>query len=60
MACIEQLRMDRRTFNVPISLFCEVEGLIATKNMVVEEMVAMFFHILAFEEKLLVYILIMY
>ncbi|CAO2820913.1 unnamed protein product [Amaranthus hypochondriacus] len=51
IACIEQLRMDRRTFNIFISLVREVGGLRDTKNMVVEEMVAIFLHLLAFEEK---------
>ena len=51
IACIEQLRMDRRTFNIFISLVREVRGLRDTKNMVVEEMVAIFLHLLAFEEK---------
>ncbi|KAL2934826.1 Protein ALP1-like [Bienertia sinuspersici] len=50
-ACIEQLRMDRHTFNVLCSFIREVGGLRDTKNMVVEEMVAIFLHILAFEEK---------
>ncbi|XP_019108049.2 protein ALP1-like [Beta vulgaris subsp. vulgaris] len=51
IACIEQLRMDRHTFNILCSLVREIGGLRDTKNMVVEEMMAMFLHILAFEEK---------
>ena len=51
IACIEQLRMDRRTFNIFISLVREVGGLRDTKNMVVEKMLAIFLHLLVFEEK---------
>ena len=51
IACIEQLRIDRRTFNIFISLVREVGGLRDTKNMVVEKMLAIFLHLLVFEEK---------
>ncbi|CAO2835192.1 unnamed protein product [Amaranthus hypochondriacus] len=49
--CIEQLRMDRRCFRVLCSLVREYGGLQDTKNMNVEEMVAVFLHIIAFDEK---------
>ena len=51
ITCIEHLRMDCHTFNILCSLVREIGGLKDTKNMMVEEMVAMFLHILAFEEK---------
>ena len=51
IACIEQLRMDRRMFNIFISLVREVGELRDTKDMIVEEIFAIFLHLLAFEEK---------
>lgn len=48
MVCIEQLKMDCHTFNILISFVREVWGSMDTKNMVVEELVAMFLHIPAF------------
>ena len=49
--CIEQLHMDRRCFRILCSLVREYGVLQDTKNMNVEEMVAIFLHIIAFDEK---------
>ncbi|KAL6624579.1 hypothetical protein ACP70R_031900 [Stipagrostis hirtigluma subsp. patula] len=49
--CVEQLRMDRRCFWTLCSLVTEIGGLRATRNVTVEEMVAMFLHVLAYDEK---------
>ncbi|XP_021859976.2 protein ALP1-like isoform X2 [Spinacia oleracea] len=49
--CIEQLRMDRRCFRVVCSLVRDIGGLKDTKNMSVEEMVAIFLHIIGYDEK---------
>jgi hypothetical protein len=49
--CIYQLRMDRRCFKVLCSLVREIGGVKDSRNMSVDEMVAMFLHILAHDEK---------
>ncbi|WVZ98160.1 hypothetical protein U9M48_043629, partial [Paspalum notatum var. saurae] len=49
--CIQQLRMDRRCFWTLCSLVTEIGGLRDTRNVKVEEMVAMFLHVLAYDEK---------
>ncbi|TVU17415.1 hypothetical protein EJB05_33451, partial [Eragrostis curvula] len=49
--CVQQLRMDRRCFWTLCSLLKEFGGLRDTRNVNVEEMVAMFLHILAYDEK---------
>ncbi|KAL6661754.1 hypothetical protein ACP70R_001138 [Stipagrostis hirtigluma subsp. patula] len=49
--CVDQLRMDRRCFWTLCSLVTEIGGLRATRNVSVEEMVAMFLHVLAHGEK---------
>lgn len=49
--CLEQLRMDRHCFWVLCSLLRDVGGLSDTRNVTVAEMVAMFLHILAYDEK---------
>ncbi|WVZ65428.1 hypothetical protein U9M48_014793 [Paspalum notatum var. saurae] len=49
--CIDQLRMDRGCFRVLCSLVREFGGLRDTRNMKVEEMVAMFLHILGHDKK---------
>ena len=51
LLCVEQLRMDRRCFRILCSLVREYGGLKDTRNMSVEEMVAMFLHIIAYDEK---------
>ncbi|KAF8730407.1 hypothetical protein HU200_016984 [Digitaria exilis] len=45
--CISQLRMDRRTFHVLCEMLRDVGGLKATRNMLLEEIVAQFLYILA-------------
>ncbi|WVZ99025.1 hypothetical protein U9M48_044383 [Paspalum notatum var. saurae] len=47
----EQLRMDRRCFWNLCSLVKDIGGLRDTRNVSVEEMVAMFLHVLAYDEK---------
>ncbi|XP_015689038.1 protein ALP1-like isoform X1 [Oryza brachyantha] len=49
--CIFYLRMDRRCFRMVCSLVREIGGLRDTRNMKLEEMVAMFLHILGHDEK---------
>lgn len=49
--CVQNLRMDRRCFWILCSLVKDIGGLRATRNVSVEEMVAMFLHILAYDEK---------
>ena len=49
--CVEQLRMDRRYFWKLCSLVRDIRELRGTRNVKVEEMVAMFLHILAYDEK---------
>ena len=48
---VEQLRMDRRCFWTLCNLVTDIGGLRDTRNVKVEEMVAMFLHILAYDEK---------
>ncbi|WVZ89190.1 hypothetical protein U9M48_035623, partial [Paspalum notatum var. saurae] len=49
--CVQQLRMDRRCFWTLCSLVTEIGGLRDTRNVKVEEMAAMFLHVLAYNEK---------
>lgn len=49
--CINQVRMGRRCFRVLCYLVRDIGGLRDTRNMKVEEMVAMFLHILGHDEK---------
>lgn len=49
--CIEQLRMDRNTFQLLCRLLESDGGLCVTQNMLVDEQVAMFLHILAHHVK---------
>nr|XP_051228523.1 protein ALP1-like [Lolium perenne] len=49
--CIYQLRMDRHCFQVLCSLVREIGGVKDSRNMSVDEMVAMLLHILAHDEK---------
>lgn len=51
LACVENLRMDRYTFNKLCSMLRTTGKLKDSKNMSVDEMVAMFLHILAHHEK---------
>ncbi|XLR04434.1 hypothetical protein S83_070632, partial [Arachis hypogaea] len=50
--CIENTRMDRRTFHALCNMLKEVERLEPSRNMGVEEMVAMFLHIIAYDVKI--------
>ena len=49
--CIDQLRMDRGCFRVMCSIVREFGGLRDTRNMKVEEMVAIFLNILGHDQK---------
>ncbi|TVU32125.1 hypothetical protein EJB05_23844, partial [Eragrostis curvula] len=49
--CVQNLRMDRHCFWTLCSLVTEIGGLRAIRNVSVEEMVAMFLHILAYDDK---------
>ena len=49
--CVEQLQMDRRCFWTLCNLVTDIGGLRDTRNVKVEEMVAMFLHILPHDEK---------
>lgn len=49
--CINSLRMDRHTFSILCSMLRTFGRLRDTRNVYVEEMVAMFLHILAHHEK---------
>ena len=51
LACIENTRMDRRAFHVLCNMLKGVGKLEPSKNMSVEEMVAMFLHIIAHDVK---------
>ena len=51
LACIENTRMDRRAFHVLCDMLKGVGKLEPSKNMSVEEMVAMFLHIIAHDVK---------
>lgn len=44
--CLLQLRMDRQTFKKLSMLLCEKGGLVGTRNVSPEEMLAMFLYIL--------------
>ena len=48
---VAQLRIDRETFRRLCKLLCERGGLVSTKNVSTEEMLAMFLHILAHHVK---------
>ncbi|KAL3506879.1 hypothetical protein ACH5RR_032261 [Cinchona calisaya] len=50
-ACISQLRMDRRTFTILCEMVRDVGGLRDTRNMTLEEIVAMFVYVLAHHKK---------
>nr|TKW28107.1 hypothetical protein SEVIR_3G303500v2 [Setaria viridis] len=47
VACISQLRMDRRTFYTLCEMLSDVSGLKATRNMSLEEIVAQFLYTLS-------------
>uniref|UniRef100_K4A1H2 DUF8040 domain-containing protein n=1 Tax=Setaria italica TaxID=4555 RepID=K4A1H2_SETIT len=47
VACISQLRMDRRTFYSLCEMLSDVGGLKATRNMSLEEIVAQFLYTLS-------------
>ena len=49
--CISQLRMDRRTFDLLCEMVSDVGGLKGTKNMSLEEIVALFLYVLAHHKK---------
>lgn len=49
--CVQQLRMDRHCFWKLCSLVRDIGGLRDTRNVKVVEMVAMFLHVLAYDEK---------
>ena len=51
LACIESIRMDRKTFSILCHQLRTVGGLKGTKNMDVEEMVAIFLHIISHDIK---------
>ena len=51
IACMEQLRMDRHTFTMLCSMLCTIGKLKDSKYVDVEEMVALFLHILAHHVK---------
>lgn len=51
LACVENTRMDRAAFHKLCTMLKVVGGLVPTKNMDVEELVAMFLHILAHHAK---------
>ncbi|KAL3532968.1 hypothetical protein ACH5RR_006489 [Cinchona calisaya] len=50
-ACISQLRMDRRTFTMLCEMIRDIGGLRDTRNMTLEEIVAMFVYVLAHHKK---------
>ena len=50
-SCIEQVRMDRQCFKILCSLVRGIGGLKDTKNMTVEERVAIFLNVIAFGVK---------
>nr|XP_027118694.1 protein ALP1-like [Coffea arabica] len=49
--CISELRMDRRTFGILCEMIRDTGGLKATRNMSIEEIVAMFVYVLAHHKK---------
>lgn len=49
--CVDQLRMDRRTFVVLCNLVRDVGGLVDTRFVTVEEMVAMFLSVVGHDDK---------
>ncbi|KAL5546236.1 hypothetical protein UlMin_005923 [Ulmus minor] len=51
LACIENTRMDRRTFSILCQHLRTIGGLKGIKNMNVEEMVAIFLHIISHDVK---------
>ncbi|KAL4016808.1 hypothetical protein IC575_024465 [Cucumis melo] len=51
LMCRQSTRMDRRCFAIMCHLLRTIAGLISTEAVDVEEMVAMFFHILAHDVK---------
>lgn len=51
LACIENTCMDRRTFSILCQHLRTIGGLKGTKNMDVEEMVAIFLHIISHDVK---------
>ncbi|KAL3529560.1 hypothetical protein ACH5RR_008882 [Cinchona calisaya] len=50
-ACISQLRMDRRAFSILYEMVRDVGGLRDTRNMKLEETIAMFVYVLAHHKK---------
>ncbi|KAL0533620.1 hypothetical protein IC582_027659 [Cucumis melo] len=51
LVCLQSTRMDRRTFTIICHLLRNVAGLSSTEIVDVEEMVAMFLHVLAHDVK---------
>uniref|UniRef100_A0A803QYQ2 DUF8040 domain-containing protein n=1 Tax=Cannabis sativa TaxID=3483 RepID=A0A803QYQ2_CANSA len=51
LACIENTRMDRKTFGILCHQLRTIGGLKGTKNIDVEEMVAIFLHIISYDIK---------
>ncbi|KAL5553402.1 hypothetical protein UlMin_040803 [Ulmus minor] len=51
LACIENTRMNRRTFSILCQYLITIVGLKGTKNMDVEEMVVIFLHIISHDVK---------
>lgn len=49
--CISQLRMDRRTFYILCEMVRDIGGLRGTRNMSIEEIVALFLYTLAHHQK---------
>ncbi|XP_071913895.1 protein ALP1-like [Coffea arabica] len=49
--CISELRMDRRAFGILCEMIRDTGGLKATRNMSIEEIVAMFVYVLAHHKK---------
>lgn len=51
VACIENTRMDRAVFHKLCEMLKGIGGLVPTRHMFIEELVAMFLHILAHHVK---------
>ncbi|KAG8388049.1 hypothetical protein BUALT_Bualt02G0084800 [Buddleja alternifolia] len=49
--CISQLRVNTKTFNKLCGILHDEGGLVATKNVTIEEIVALFLHILGHDQK---------
>ncbi|KAL0412976.1 UNVERIFIED_CONTAM: hypothetical protein Sradi_1499300 [Sesamum radiatum] len=49
--CLKELRVNARTFGRLCDVLCNEGGLVATKNVMLEEIVALFLHILGHDKK---------